>query len=200
MSRSSAGSELGTSTVDLLATLLVVASTASMALGVATANVEAARSMGAARYLASVLREARALAVTRSACVAVRVRTVATEDEIELFADGNGNGVRTADIQAGIDRSLRPAETLSTRFAGVRFGVAETVPGVDGEPALDEGSDPLRVGSSGLVSFSPTGGASSGTLYVTSREGHQSAVRVLGATGRARVLEFERGSRIWRDR
>jgi hypothetical protein len=106
LSRSSAGSELGTSTVDLLATLLVVASTAGMALGMAATNVEAARSMGAARYVASVLREARALAVTRSTCVAVRVRTVGAQDEIELFADGNGNGVRTADIQTGIDRSL----------------------------------------------------------------------------------------------
>lgn len=200
VNRCSAGSELGTSTVDLLTTLLLVVVIAGMALGVATANVEAARGMGAARYLAGVLREARALAVTHSTCVAVRVRTTAAQDEIELFMDSNGNGLRTADIQAGIDRSVRPAEALGTRFAGVRFGVAETVPGVDGDPALDQGSDPVRVGSSGLVSFSPTGGATSGTLYVMSREGHQSAVRILGATGRTRVLEFDRGTRTWRDR
>jgi hypothetical protein len=43
---------------------------------------------------------------------------------------------------------------------------------------------------------SPDGTATSGTLYVQGSRA-QYAVRVLGATGRTRVLKYERGSGAW---
>ena len=50
--------------------------------------------------------------------------------------------------------------------------------------------DALRIGGSELLSFSPTGTATSGTLYLAGRTGLQYAVRVLGATGRIRTVDL----------
>ena len=44
--------------------------------------------------------------------------------------------------------------------------------------------------------MSPDGSATSGTLYVQGRRA-QYAVRVLGATGRTRVLVYNPGMRQW---
>jgi hypothetical protein len=48
-----------------------------------------------------------------------------------------------------------------------------------------------------LMSFTPTGTSSSRTLYVRGRDGSQYAVRVLGATGRTRVLRYVSATRAW---
>ena len=47
------------------------------------------------------------------------------------------------------------------------------------------------------MSFTPLGTASSGTLYLRGRDGSEYAVRVLGATGRTRVLRYEAITRTW---
>jgi hypothetical protein len=51
--------------------------------------------------------------------------------------------------------------------------------------------------TSALMSFSPIGTASSRTLYLRGGDGSQYAVRVLGATGRTRVLRYVAGTRVW---
>ena len=50
-----------------------------------------------------------------------------------------------------------------------------------------------------LFSFTPLGTSSSGTFYVTGRDGSRFAVRVLGATGRARLLRYLPASDEWTD-
>ena len=62
------------------------------------------------------------------------------------------------------------------------------VTGID--PGPFNTSDPVQIGSSTLLSFSPTGSSTSGTLFMHGIRGNQFAVRVLGATGRTRILEF----------
>jgi hypothetical protein len=62
---------------------------------------------------------------------------------------------------------------------------------------LDAGSDPLRIGQTSLLSFSPTGSCTSGTIYVAAPAGPQLAIRIMGATGRTRVLRFDRGAGQW---
>jgi hypothetical protein len=47
------------------------------------------------------------------------------------------------------------------------------------------------------LSFGPSGGATSGTLYVRGAGAQQYAVRILGATGRSRVLRFDFLARRW---
>jgi hypothetical protein len=49
------------------------------------------------------------------------------------------------------------------------------------------------------MSFSAVGTSSSRTIYVRGADGSEYAVRVLGATGRTRVLRYLAASRTWID-
>ena len=113
------------------------------------------------------------------------------------MADGNGNGLRTSEIQRGIDRTVSEPERLDTHFAGVAFGILDGIPDADGQPA--NGSDGVRLGTSKLLSMNADGTSSSGTLYLRGRDRSQYAVRVLGVTGRVRVLKFDFVKGRWID-
>ena len=134
-------------------------------------------------------------AVRQSRAVALRFEKDGDDYTFTPYADGNGNGVRTADIQDGIDQRLGP-ERIGDRFSGVRFVLAVGVPDVDGAKSTDP--DGVRIGKPGILTMGRDGTATSGTLYLRGRGG-QYAVRVLGATGRTRVLMFANGAGTWRD-
>ena len=61
-------------------------------------------------------------------------------------------------------------------------------------------ADPIQIGNSTLLSFSTDGSSTGGTLFIRGEQKHQFAVRVLGTTGRTRVLEFEFANQSWRTR
>jgi prepilin-type N-terminal cleavage/methylation domain-containing protein len=172
--------------------LLIVAIAVPMLL----TGLDEMRTASAAWHVAGVLRLARMEAVKRSRNVGVRF-DAGDGFRYTVYVDGNHNGVRTADIRAGIDRILAPPERIGDRFAGVAFAV---VPGVtrieagDAAPRLD---NPVAVGPTNILSFSPQGTATSGTLYLAGRHRRQFAVRVLGITGRTRVMEFNRAAAKW---
>jgi hypothetical protein len=157
------------------------------------------RADGAADFLVSQLHGARMEALRRRAHVAIRFESEGDDYLLAWYADGNGNGVRATDISDGVDVLLRPREPLRAHFAGVRFGFEDGVPDVDGA-ATPADRDPIRVGRSRMLSFSPTGTSSSGTLYLYGRGRRQLAVRVLGGTGRIRSLGFDFGARTWQPR
>jgi hypothetical protein len=131
---------------------------------------------------------ARAQAVMRSAHVALRFEDGPQGITFRMFLDGNRNGVRTADIAAALDLPLEPAVHLSDLYPGTTIAVSGAA-----------GSVPVRFGSSGLLSFTPFGTSTSGSVFVRGRDGSQFAVRVLGATGRARVQRFNARSGTWID-
>ena len=163
---------------------------AGIAVSPLLAGLDRARGTAAARYVAQQCGAARFQAVARSAVVALRFRERGGEYEIEMFLDGNRNGVRTEEINRQIDALIKPAERLSHLFPGVRIGVA---------PELRIGKDPVTFGPSGLVSFSPLGTASSGSIYVLGKDRTQFAVRVLGATARTRLQRYDPIRGIWVD-
>ena len=119
---------------------------------------------------------------------------VGADWRIGEYADGNGNGVRASDIASGADAEVARPEFLSGLFPGVGLGLHSGVPDVDGSQS--SGADGLRIGSSGILTLGPDGTATSGTLYVRGRRG-QYAVRILGITGRTRVLRFHAGTGQW---
>jgi hypothetical protein len=55
----------------------------------------------------------------------------------------------------------------------------------------------LRIGATPLLSLSPLGTATSGTLYIRGRDGTRMGVRILGATGRTRLLRYDPRSGAW---
>jgi hypothetical protein len=133
---------------------------------------------------------ARAEAVRRSANVALRFEPdAAGRIAFRTFVDGNRDGVRMHDITSGTDLPLGPSVLLSDLFPGVAIAL--------GDPAAAE--DAVRVGTSGILSFTPVGTSTSGTIYVRGRGGTQLAVRVLGATGRTRVVRYVPRTGDWTD-
>lgn len=149
-------------------------------------TLDRSRAWAAARYLAARMSMARAHAVMRSAHVALRFVDEQSDTTFQMFVDDNHNGVRTSDIEAHVDRALDEPVGLSDLFPGVVIGVADAI-----------GTDPVRIGSSNLLSFTPQGTATPGTIYVRGRDGLQLAVRVTGATGRTRVMRYVPANGSW---
>lgn len=185
----------GYSLLEVLMAMTVMVIVGGAAIPLAQSSVDRSRAVGAAKYVAGRLTLARFEAVRRSAHVAVRFVEQADGYWLQTFVDGNRNGVRTIDITRGIDPPITADEQLDYHFSGVAFGIQPGVTGID--PGPFNASDPVQIGSSTLLSFSPTGSSTSGTLFIRGLRGNQFAVRVLGATGRTRVLEFNFGEGTW---
>jgi hypothetical protein len=135
-------------------------------------------------------------AIARSANVAVQITSSGGTFAYATYVDGNGDGVLTKDIRTGVDWRLGESRHLSDDFPGVDFGVLPGLPAV--EPgATPPGSDPIKLGASDLLSFSSLGTSSSGSLYIRAN-GVQYVIRVLGETGRTRVLVYQPRTRTWK--
>jgi hypothetical protein len=155
------------------------------------------RTIIGAQYLAGLLQRARLESLKRARPVAVRAEVIGDRTQLRLFADGNGNGVRQYDIDHGIDLPLTPMEWLDDQIRDISLRINQDVTDVSGVVKLEPGDDPLRIGNTSLLTFSPVGSATSGTLYVAAHRGPQMAIRVFGATGRVRVLMFDARTQQW---
>src|SRR5688572_4801797 len=184
----------GYTLIELLLVTSIVATLAALSVPVTAGVLDEVRTAMAARYLEGRIMNARATAIRRSTCVALRFEPIDDDYRYGEYWDSNGNGVRSAEIASGLDPEIAPAEFLGSRFPGVTFGLHAGIADVDGERSTT--TDGVRFGSSRILTLGPDGTASSGTLYVRGRRG-QFAVRVLGVTGRTRVLRFHPGTGQW---
>jgi hypothetical protein len=113
--------------------------------------------------------------------------------------DGNGNGLRAAEVRSGTDATLSGPHRLETLTAPARLGFPPGGPVAAIPPAsgvLDPG-DPIRFGASDLVAFSPLGTSSSGSLFVTDGRSRLYAVVLFGRTGRITVRRFDVARARW---
>ena len=197
MVRRLCGHSPGFTILELLFTVAIAGTLAAIAVPQGLRALDDFRTRAAARYLAQRLGDARLSAIKRSLAHGLRFEVASPDYQITGVADGNANGLRTADLTRGIDRTLTQPEPVGRHFRGVVFGILDGVPDADGQPA--NGRDGVRVGASRLLAMNPDGTSSSGTLYLHGRERAQYAVRVLGATGRVRVLKFDHVRHRWID-
>jgi Tfp pilus assembly protein FimT len=184
----------GLTLLELLFAIAVGVTVTGIALPLTADAVHEIRAAAAARYVAGRIMAIRMEAVRRSTAVALRFEPIGADYTFAVFQDGNGNGVRTADIQAGIDRRLTSPERIGDKFPGVRFQLPQGVPDADG--TISSSQDGVRIGTARILTMSPDGSCTAGTLYLSGRRG-QYAVRALGATGRTRVLYFDPGEGAW---
>jgi type II secretory pathway pseudopilin PulG len=155
------------------------------------------RTAAAARYVAARLQRARLEALMRSRSVALRFTAAGRSYTFAEYVDGNDNGVLARDIAAGVDARIGDLERLADQFSGVDFGAGPGLPPIDAGGTPPDG-DPIRLGAANTATFSPMGTSSSGTIYVIGRGGAQYAVRLFGATGKTRMLAFDRVTRRWK--
>jgi Tfp pilus assembly protein FimT len=177
----------GFTVIDLVFSCAAICVMCAVAIPQTLSTIERSRAVAAARYLASRMALARGLAVSRSTTIALRFVDGPAGVSITIIQDGNRNGVRARDIDAQIDRPIDAPVTLSELFPGVEIGLTSQTPG----------TDPVQLGGSNILSFTPHGTASSGSVYIRGRDGTQWVVRVLGATGRTRVLKYVPVSGEW---
>ena len=191
-----AGASQGYSLLELTFALGVLATLSAVAGPQLLTSVDDVRAAGAARYLSGRLHRARMEAVARSADVALQFVQTPDGYRYAEYRDGNGNGIRTRDIQRGLDPPVTAAERLPDQFAGVDFGVLPGLPAVDsGSTPL--GTDPIKLGPSNILTFTALGTSSSGSLYIRGRRNIQYVIRVSGETGKVRVLKFDARGRQW---
>jgi type II secretory pathway pseudopilin PulG len=190
-------SEAGLTLVELLFTLSLMATVSAVSMPLVGQSIDEIRTATAARYLAARITAARTAAVRSNQSMGLRFETFGGDYRFATFADGNGNGIRAADIRDGTDLCVDAFERLSDKFPGVRFALTEGIVDADGQ--TDTGIDGVRIGSARILTMSSDGTATSGTLYVRGRRA-QYAVRVLGVTGRTRMMEYRSGDARWINR
>lgn len=187
----------GAALIDMIVAVALCFILAGMAVPVVGGTLERERVLVGTRYLAAQLQRARLESLKRAQSVAVRLEIVNDRTQFRLYADANGNGVLQKDIDKGVDPPLAALEWLDDQARGISLRVNQTITDVSGTAIIAAGDDPLRIGSSALLTFSPTGSSTGGTLYVAAHTGPQMAIRVFGATGRVRVLRFDAQARQW---
>ena len=133
----------GYTLVEILFVTAIFAVVSAIAVPQSLTTLDRARAASAARYLASRMAVARSQAVMRAASVALRFDEEASGTTFRMFADGNHNGVRSSDITSGVDPPLDTPASLSDLFPGVAIAVSDEI-----------GGDPIRIGSSNLLSIS----------------------------------------------
>jgi prepilin-type N-terminal cleavage/methylation domain-containing protein len=112
----------------------------------------------------------------------------------DFYLDGNRNGIRLADIQSGVDATFLRSYELFKVQGDIAAGILQDEPVPEIPPktgVLDPSGDPVKFGRSDIISFSPNGDSSSGTLYLSCRSQHQMFALVLyGATARLTVWKY----------
>ena len=185
---------------EVLAAVAVIGIAAAVGAGPLREGFDRARLASAAGELGRRMVAARWQAVAGGRSVGLRFEPEGEGWMVATYIDGDGDGIRAADIAAGRDRPagapFRPADGRG----GVRFGIpAGRYPRVPpSRGLLAGGQDPIRFGRSDIVSFSPLGDATAGTAYLTDDSGRMAAVVVFGATARVRVLRYDARTGAWR--
>ena len=156
----------------------------------------------AAQGLVSTLRQARATAIREGTYAGVKLYPL-DDGRVEwrLHVDGNGDGVRTADIVDGVDPPRGPRRRLAHFGHYARFGFpSEYTPRDPSRPTrpLTRLSDPVRFNRSDMASFGPLGTGTPGSLYLTDGRRGLVAVRLFSRTGKIRVIRYDPDREEWR--
>ena len=179
----------GFTLVEVMFVVGVAAVVSALATPLTSAAIERSRGRGATRYLSAQLAVARAQAVGRGATVALRFDATVDGITFTPFIDGNRNGVLTRDIRDGIDRALGPPVRLGDLYA--RTAIVLAIPATGDAVQLSGGSN--------LLSLTPVGTATAGSIYIRGGNGPQFAIRVLGPTARTRIQQYDERRRVWVD-
>lgn len=187
-----AGPSRGFSLPESLAATAILGILLAAAAPLVAHAVSRERLRAASLETALLFRGLRQRAVSESRSYGIRFSGSPAGWTCELVRDGNGNGIRTADILSGKDPRVHGSCDPALRHEGTRIGLpAAAIPQVP--PAsgpIPSPGDPVKFGGGNLVSFSPSGSVSGGTLYLTDGTG-VAAVVVYGPTGRIRLFRYE---------
>lgn len=189
--------QAGHTLIELLFAIAILTLFLALGLPGLRAYSSEAQILGAAEVFKQEFRKARSIAATTNRQTAIRFEETAAGPCISVYQDGNHNGVRSTDIERGIDTRISGPRRLDSGAASVRIAIHPGTPAPPPERGLLDTSDPIRFGRSEMLSFTPLGGATPGTFYLAG-DAVQAAIRVTGETSRIRLLIYR--TRKWRER
>lgn len=193
-------SELGHTVLEMVVVLALCGALTVLATPSLSGLLARSRMQGAARELIGELRAARSMAFSEGRCIGFRFEKDGGGWKYTLYSDGDGDGIRSGDITAGIDRPLRAARRMSESWEGLDFGFLD-LPRVrklpPGSGWMGVRDDPVQCGSADIISFSPEGDATSGTLYLTDARDLMMAVVLFGPTVRIRSYRYDTSQEDW---
>lgn len=151
----------------------------------------AAAAEAATRELAVLFRGLRHRAVAETRTHGVIFRKEREGWTWAVYRDGDGDGLRKSDRVKGIDECIRGPYLVAQRWPGVRLAVPPGRPAKGPPPGhLDLGNgDPVRLGPHDIVSFTPKGTSSPGSIYLSSGDRYWALV-LYGPTVRIRIWEW----------
>ena len=182
--------EVGASLPEMLIVLAIVGLVAGSAWQALSDWSEARASREAARGLLADLRQVAQDARRQRRSLAIEFE-LGARDRFRVIADGNGNGVTSADIDNGVDAAASDWRLVFREGRG-RLAVERDLPSADGSSTVAEGSSPVQLGAMSRVLFTPRGTGTAGSIYVAGRGERAYAIRVLGTTQRLRLLCLSR--------
>ncbi|HKF45699.1 MAG TPA: GspH/FimT family pseudopilin [Thermoanaerobaculia bacterium] len=190
---------MGFSLPEFFVFLLILVSVTAIAAPTAFELQAALAVRSAAGEVRAALYYARAQAIQRCRNVGLKFRRNGDRYEWTLYVDGNGNGIRTAEITKGIDKPLGLAVPWGRGdvFPGILTGVRVPDPGSPGK-FLIGANDPIRFNSSDICSFSPVGESTPGSIYLWDGRDRMAVIRVFGRTAKVRTLFYRRGDKEWK--
>jgi prepilin-type N-terminal cleavage/methylation domain-containing protein len=188
----------GVTLPEVLTTLAILSVAAGLSASAAHTLAGMTSLRAASNEIASVFGQARARAVHRS--IYSGVKWVAKDGDLtlEIHDDGDGDGVRTDDIESGVDPLVFGPLSVKSRWPKVTVGFIPGFTARDpkGNPAGDL-SDPIRFGRSDIASFSPFGDCSPGSVWLGDAKSRQSLVRLTPGTAAVTVWEWAAARRTW---
>ncbi|MEO6325800.1 MAG: prepilin-type N-terminal cleavage/methylation domain-containing protein [Thermoanaerobaculia bacterium] len=152
----------------------------------------------AASHVSTLFNGARARAAFHGVDVGVKWISVEGDLQFAVYEDGNGNGVLSEDIRTGKDSLVQAPYSMHGRYPHIEFRFLPGFIAVDpgGNPVGDL-TDPIRFGRSDICTFSATGHASPGSVYLSDGHHRQALVRISPATARIQVYEWRPDIRGW---
>jgi len=109
-----------------------------------------------------------------------------------FYRDGNSNGIRSVDIQSGVDPGFLHPLYVYRALGDMEAAVLNTgVPEIPPKKGWLGPADPVKFGKSSIISFSPDGQSSSGTLYLACHSQERMyAIVLYGPTAKLTLWKF----------
>lgn len=184
----------GYSLVEALIVMVIITITIMITIPSALAMRERAAIRGAAGEIRGLFSLARSQAIARGRNVAIKFLRIGDQWQYAFYEDGNGNGVRNAEIANGTDPLLKPYEAVLQGVSGGWIGLPKVaVPNPTDAGVIEPNGSPIRFNQSTICSFSPLGSATSGSVFLTGGSDTAAVLIVYGPTARIRMMRFLEG-------
>jgi prepilin-type N-terminal cleavage/methylation domain-containing protein len=179
-----------------LVELLVVMALLSLFAVMATANLSATQRRldfdEFAREIVDAMEMCRWKALNERRYTGILVEHPGTAFQFSFYRDGNKNGIRTAEIQSGLDPAFLHPIYLNRALGDMEAAALDSpVPEIPPKKGLLDPNDPVKFGQSSIISFSPDGQSSSGTIYLACHSQQRMyAIVLYGPTARLTLWKF----------